>query len=300
MRKLMDHYPKYLRLNYSIFPSTKFPSSSTEDYNAGLSFDHLQRQSDAVFAYDNHALYSIAHSMLQVDSPSFSDINQLIAHSISSITAPSRFDLNQRYSLTELVNHLTVQAKYMLPSHAPWIAAESKQDSIDLEGMTEAALENKAMMAGVPLSYGRLLSSAWLYRGDTTIPQLCNVLDSTKRLNNYQFVNNRPLNFFCSLTSQPMGSTPTSIYTPSSCSVTHIANTTAFGDLFDRIRSKFESIYSRRAFVYHLVGQGLEDQELTDSLAMLGNLVSEYATASSGASVEAPQADAPRLLSDLE
>ena len=54
-------------------------SGVVEPYNSVLSTHTLLEHCDVTFAFDNEALYDIAKTTLELDSPSYANLNRLIA-----------------------------------------------------------------------------------------------------------------------------------------------------------------------------------------------------------------------------
>ena len=44
-----------------------------------------------------------------------------------------------------------------------------------------------------------------------------------------------------------------------------ISNSTAIAEVFSRIDHKFDLMYSKRAFVHHYVGEGMEEGEFSEA-----------------------------------
>lgn len=58
--------------------------------------------------------------------------------------------------------------------------------------------------------------------------------------------------------------------------VVMVSNTSAIKIAWQRIGKKFSLMYSKRAFVHHYVGEGLEEGEFTSALKNVKALVNDY------------------------
>merc|ERR1712070_1233293 len=101
-------------------------SAVVEPYNSVLSTHTLLEHCDVSFCFDNEALYSIAKATLELDSPSYLNLNRMIAQVTSSLTASLRFDGALNVDLNEFQTNLVPYPRihFMLTAFAPVISAE--------------------------------------------------------------------------------------------------------------------------------------------------------------------------------
>ena len=57
----------------------------------------LLEHTDVTIMYDNEALYDICRRNLDIERPTYTNLNRLIAQIISSLTASLRFSQNSRH-----------------------------------------------------------------------------------------------------------------------------------------------------------------------------------------------------------
>ena len=55
-----------------------------------------------------------------------------------------------------------------------------------------------------------------------------------------------------------------------------LSNTTAISEAWNRINTKFDKLYAKRAFVHWYVGEGMEEGEFEDARATLAFIEKEY------------------------
>lgn len=72
-----------------------------EPYNAILTAHSTLEHSDCAFMADNEAIYDICRRNLDIERPTYTNLNRLIGQIVSSITASLRFDGALNVDLTE-------------------------------------------------------------------------------------------------------------------------------------------------------------------------------------------------------
>src|ERR1051325_8614528 len=97
-----------------------------EPYNSVLSTHSLLEHTDVAVMLDNEAVYDICRRNLDIERPTYTNLNRLIAQVISSLTASLRFDGALNVDVTEFQTNLVPYPRihFMLSSYAPVISAE--------------------------------------------------------------------------------------------------------------------------------------------------------------------------------
>lgn len=72
-----------------------------EPYNSVLSTHSLLEHTDVSFMIDNEAVYDICRRQLDIERPTYTNLNRLIAQVVSSLTASLRFDGALNVDVTE-------------------------------------------------------------------------------------------------------------------------------------------------------------------------------------------------------
>jgi tubulin alpha len=117
---------KKSKLGFTIYPSPQVSTAVVEPYNSVLSTHSLLEHTDVAVMLDNEAVYDICRRSLDIERPTYTNLNRLIAQVISSLTASLRFDGALNVDITEFQTNLVPYPRihFMLSSYAPVISAE--------------------------------------------------------------------------------------------------------------------------------------------------------------------------------
>ncbi len=102
----LKRYPKKLTQTYSVFPIIDNELASdvvVQPYNSILTLKRLTQNADCVVVLDNTALNRIAAERLRIDSPTFTQINQLVSTIMSTSTTPLRYPSYMHNDLISLI-----------------------------------------------------------------------------------------------------------------------------------------------------------------------------------------------------
>lgn len=92
-----------------------------EPYNSILTTHTTLEHSDCAFMVDNEAIYDICRRNLDIERPTYTNLNRLIGQIVSSITASLRFDGALNVDLTEFQTNLVPYPRIHFPlaTYAP-------------------------------------------------------------------------------------------------------------------------------------------------------------------------------------
>ena len=94
----MERNPSW---EFSIYPAPQIATAVVEPYNSILTTHTTLEHSDCAFMVDNEAIYDICRRNLDIERPTYTNLNRLIGQIVSSITASLRFDGALNVDLTE-------------------------------------------------------------------------------------------------------------------------------------------------------------------------------------------------------
>eukprot|EP01083_Nonionella_stella_P083955 232224_1 len=191
LERLSVDYGKKSKLGFTVYPSPQISTAVVEPYNSVLSTHSLLEHTDVAVMLDNEAIYDICRRSLDIERPTYTNLNRLIAQVISSLTASLRFDGALNVDMTEF--QVTLNMSYRRPRdwrsqpaglwHEPghhslsrradgWFAPSAERRRIDGTAATEA--NDRLLSPECPASsYSRNRPSALLPQTrETEIKQL--------------------------------------------------------------------------------------------------------------------------------
>ncbi|RXG55196.1 Tubulin alpha-1 chain [Armadillidium vulgare] len=227
-----------------------------EPYNAILTTHTTLEHSECAFMVDNEAIYDICRRNMNIERPTYTNLNRLIGQIVSSITASLRFDGALNVDLTEFQTNLVPYPRIHFPlvTYAPIISAER-------------AYHEQITMVKCDPRRGKYMACCLLYRGDVVPKDVNAAIAQIKTKRTIQFVDWCPTGFKVGINYQPPTVVPGGDLAKVSRAVCMLSNTTAIAEAWGRLDHKFDLMY---------VGEGMEEGEFTEAREDLAALEKDY------------------------
>ena len=78
LERLSVDYGRKSKLSFAISPAPQVANATVEPYNSVLSTHALLEHTDVTFCLDNEALYDVCRRNLDIERPTYTNLNRLI------------------------------------------------------------------------------------------------------------------------------------------------------------------------------------------------------------------------------
>eukprot|EP00126_Sphaerothecum_destruens_P005337 Sdes_comp18704_c0_seq1m9012 len=176
LEKLNDRYPKKLIQTYSVFPNQEEVSDVVvQPYNSLLTLKRLSLNADSVTVLDNTALNRIAVERLNLENPSFVQVNSLVSTVMAASTTTLRYPGYMNNDLIGLVASLipTPRLHFLMTGYTP-LTQDSKLSvrKTTVLDVMRRLLQPKNVMVSTPIRKGSYISILNIIQGDVDPTQV--------------------------------------------------------------------------------------------------------------------------------
>ena len=284
MERISADYGRKSKLEFAIYPAPRVSTAVVEPYNACLTTHTTLDTSDCAFMVDNEAIYDICRRNLDIDRPTYQNLNRLIGQIVSSITASLRFDGSLNVDLNEFQTNLVPYPRIHFPvaTLAPVLSsAKAHHEKISVSDITQQCFEPANQMVKCDPRLGKYMAVCLLYRADVVPKDVNTAIANLKTKKNIQFVDWCPTGFKVGINYQPPTVVPGGDLAKVPRSVCMLSNTTAVAEAWARLDHKFDLMYAKRAFIHWYVGEGMEEGEFAEARENMASLERDYEEVSS-------------------
>ncbi|KAF9397816.1 hypothetical protein BGZ94_006190, partial [Podila epigama] len=198
LERLAMDYGKKSKLEFAVYPAPEMATSVVEPYNSILTTHTTLDLADCTFMVDNEAIYDICRRNLDIERPTYSNLNRIIAQAVSSITLSLRFAGKLNVDMNEFQTNLVPYPRIHFPlvTYAPILSKKKAfHEQSSVQDITIACFDKANQMVKCDPRNSKYMACCLLYRGDVIPKDINTAIASIKTKSTIQFVDWCPTGF---------------------------------------------------------------------------------------------------------
>ncbi|XP_075860727.1 tubulin alpha-1C chain-like [Microcebus murinus] len=279
MEQLSVDYGKKSKLKFAIYPAPQVSTVVAEPYNSILTTQTTLEHSNCAFMVDNEAIYDICRRNLDIEHPTYTNLNWVIGQIVSSIIASLRFDGALNVDFTEFQTNLVPYPciPFLLLTYSPIISAEKAyHEQLSVAEITNACFEPSNQIVKCDLRHSKYMACCMLYCGEVVLKDVNATIATIKTKHSIQSVDWHPTGFKVGINYQPPTVVPGGSLAKAQQAVCMLSNTTAIAEAWACLEHKFNLMYAKWVFVHWYVGEGMKEEEFSEAREDLATREKDY------------------------
>ncbi|XP_044580613.1 tubulin alpha chain-like [Cotesia glomerata] len=279
LENIKQDYDKLTKLDFSIYPAPHISTSVVEPYNALLTTHGTVDYEDCCFIVDNEALYDICSNNLEVERPTYTNLNRLQSQVVSAATASLRFEGSPNVRLDELQTNLVPYPRIHFPliTYSPIITARQASNvDMNVLHITNECFQPSNQLVKCDPRDGAYMSCCLLYRGNINPNDVNQSIKLLKEKKDVRFVNWSPTGFKVGINYQPPTTVPGGDLGKTDRSLAMLCNNTSIRHAWLRLARKYDLMFKKRAFVHHFMDEGLDESVFVEARDNIAALIDDY------------------------
>ncbi len=285
LERLNDRFPKKLIQTYSVFQS----EGDTSDvvvypYNSVLTLKRLVQNADAVVVLDNSSLNRIVCDRLDIDSPSYADINSIVSTVMAASTSTLRYPGYMNNDLIGMLASLvpTPRCHFLMPGYTP-ITLEKNVGVVKKTTVLDVMrrlLQTKNIMVSSSTHKGAYISILNIIQGDVDATQIHKSLQRIRERKLVKLIEWGPASIQVALSKKsPYIETSHKVSGLMLANHTNIHSVGPPYQMFSRIMGKYQKMRARGVFLDNYKKEKLfsgDLKEFDESANVVEQLIDEY------------------------